>query len=169
VHDVVAWIANYPFGVDQLAITPDGATIYMPHGADASNGQHSNLRGSDGKVIGTITTGTNGHNTVVSLDGTTAYLGGYTGSNYNNLHVVNTATNQVALNAGPTTNGVRPFVVNGEKTLAITTSANTLGFQVLDLTTGKTRYTVGSGTSYTSFVSNAPSHGISLSPDEKGV
>jgi DNA-binding beta-propeller fold protein YncE len=65
VHDVVAWIANYPFGVDQLAVTPDGSTIYMPHGADATDGQTSILDASDGKPTGSITTGTNGHNTIV--------------------------------------------------------------------------------------------------------
>ena len=41
VHDVVAWIANYSFGVDQLAVTPDGSTIYMPHGADSGLGVFS--------------------------------------------------------------------------------------------------------------------------------
>jgi len=166
---VVAWIANYSFGVDQLAVTPDGSTIYMPHGADASDGTHSLLDASDGKPIGTIQTGTNGHNTVVSLDGTQAYLGGYTGSNYNYAHVVNTATNQVTLNAGPTVNGVRPFTVNGMNTLMFTTSTNTCGFQVLSLTTGNVLFTVTFSGSCSWTASNAPGHGISLSPDEKRV
>jgi hypothetical protein len=169
VHDVVAWIANYSFGVDQLAVTPDGSTIYMPHGADASDGTHTILDASDGKPTGSIQTGTNGHNTVVSLDGTQVYLGGYTGSNYNFAHVVNPATNQVTLNAGPTINGVRPFTVNGKHTLLFNTSTNTCGFQVLSLTTGKVLYTVTFSGSCSWTVSNAPSHGISLSPDEKRV
>jgi hypothetical protein len=169
VHDVVAWIANYSFGVDQFAVTPDGSTIYMPHGSDASDGTHSILDASNGKPIGSIQTGTNGHNTVVSLDGTQAYLGGYTGSNYNYAHVVNPATNQVILNAGPTVNGVRPFTVNGKNTLMFTTSTNTCGFQILSLTTGNVLYTVPFSGSCTWTASNAPSHGISLSPDEKRV
>jgi hypothetical protein len=169
VHDVVTWIANYSFGVDQLAVTPDGSTIYMPHGADASDGTHSILDASDGKPIGSIQTGTNGHNTVASLDGTQVYLGGYTGSNSNYAHVVNPATNQVILNAGPTVNGVRPFTVNGTHTLMFTTSTNTCGFQVLSLTTGNVLYTVTFSGSCVWTASNAPSHGISLSPDEKRV
>ena len=169
VHDVVAWIANYSFGVDQFAVTPDGSTIYMPHGADSGQGYHSILDASDGKPIGTIQTGTDGHNTVASLDGTEVFLGGYTGSNYNYAHVVNTATNQVTLNAGPTVNGVRPFTVNGTNTLIFTTSTNTCGFQVLSLTTGNVLYTVTFSGSCSWTVSNAPSHGISLSPDEKRV
>ena len=169
VRDVVAWIANYSFGVDQFAVTPDGSTIYMPHGADSGQGYHTILDASDGKPTGTITTGTDGHNTIVSLDGTQVYLTGYTGSNSNYAHVVNTATNQVTLNAGPTVNGVRPFTVNSSNTLMFTTSTNTCGFQVLSLATGNVLYTVGFAGSCNWTVSNAPSHGISLSPDETRV
>jgi DNA-binding beta-propeller fold protein YncE len=169
VHNVVAWSVNYPFGVDQLAVTPDGSKIYMPHGADASDGTTSILDASNGKVIGSIQTGTNGHNTLVSPDGTQVYLTGYTGSNYNYVHVVNPATNQVILNAGPVANGVRPFTVNGSHTLMFTTSTNTCGFQVLSLTSGKVLYTVPFSGSCSWSASNAPSHGISLSPDEKRV
>jgi len=169
VHDVVAWIANYSFGVDQLAVTPDGSTIYMPHGADSGQGYHSIIDASDGKVTGTITTGTDGHNTIVSLDGTQAYLTGYTGSNSNFAHVINTSTNQATLNAGPTINGIRPFTVNGKHTLMFTTSSSTCGFQVLSLTGGNVLYTVSFGGSCSWTVSSAPSHGISLSPDEKRV
>jgi hypothetical protein len=169
VHDVVAWIANYSFGIDQFAVTPDGSTIYMPHGSDSGQGYHSIIDASDGKPTGTITTGTDGHNTIVSLDGTKAYLGGYIGSNYNYAHVVNTTTNQVTLNAGPTVNGVRPFTVNGKNALMFTTSTNTCGFQVLSLASGSVLYTVTFSGSCSWTVSNAPSHGISLSPDEKRV
>lgn len=167
VHDVVAWIANYPFGVDQFAITPNGSTIYMPQGADSSDGTTIILDASNGKPLSSIYTGTNGHNTVVSLDGTQVYLNGYTGSNYNVAHVVNTATNQVTLNAGPTINGIRPFTVNGTHTLMFTTSTNTCGFQVLSLITGALLYTTTFGGSCSWTASNAPSHGISISPDEK--
>lgn len=169
VHDVVAWIANYGFGIDQMAVTPDGSTIYMPHGADASDGTHTVIDASDGKPLSSIQTGTNGHNTIVSLDGTQVYLNGYTGNNYNNAHVVNTATNQVILNAGPVVDGVRPFTVNGKHTLMFTTSTNTCGFQVLSLTTGKVIATITFSGSCSWTVSNAPSHGISLSPDEQRV
>ena len=75
-------------------------------------------------------------------------------------------TNQVTLNAGPMVNGVRPFTVNGKHTLMFTTSTNTCGFQVLSLTTGQVLYTVPFSGSCTWTASNAPSHGISLSPDE---
>jgi hypothetical protein len=168
-QDVVAWVANYSFGIDQFAVTPDGTTIYMPHGDDASDGTHSILDASDGNVIGSIQTGTNGHNTIVSLDGTQAYLTGFTGTNFDDAHVVSTATNQVTLNAGPTINGIRPFTVNGKHTLMFTTSTSTCGFQVLSLTTGSVLYTIPFSGSCVWTASNAPSHGISLSPDETRV
>jgi len=169
VNDVVAWIANYSFGVDQPAITPNGSKIYMPHGTDGSDGVHSILDASNGKPIGSISTGTKGHNTVASLDGTRVYLAGWAGSNFNYAHVVNTATNQVVLNAGPTVDGVRPFTINGKHTLMFTTSSNRCGFQVLSLTTGSVLYSVTFSGSCAWSASNAPSHGISLSPDEKRV
>ncbi|HEY3576773.1 MAG TPA: hypothetical protein VGK68_02110 [Gaiellaceae bacterium] len=167
VHDVVAWIANYSFGIDQDAITPDGSTIYMPHGDDGVDGQTSILDAGNGKPIGTIDTGTFGHNTIASLDGSKVYLTGLTGTNYNYAHVVDTATNQVTLNAGPTINGIRPFTINGKATLMFTTSSFHCGFQVLSLVTGQVLYTVPFGGSCTWTATSAPDHGISLSPDEK--
>lgn len=168
VHDVVAWIANYKFGVDQPAITPDGSKIYMSHGDDAVDFTHTVLDANNGKPIASITTGTNGHNTIVSLDGKQVFMGGYSGSTSSYLHVVDTATNQVTLNAGPTVKGIRPFTINGKHTLAFTTSSDTCGFQVLDLTKGQVLATVGFG-GYCMWQTNAPSHGISLSPDERRV
>jgi hypothetical protein len=48
-----------------------------------------------------------------------------------------------------------------------TTSTNTCGFQVLSLTTGHVLDTVTFGGSCSWTVSDSPSHGISLSPDER--
>ncbi len=167
VHNKVAWSVNYPFGVDQPAITPNGSTIYMPHG-DGSDGLTSIIDASNGKVLGSINTGTYGHNVVASLDGSQVYVTGYTGKNYNYIHVVNTATKKVT-DVGPTSNGVRPFTVNGKHTLLFTTSSNACGFQILSLTSGKPLYTTRFGGSCAWSASTAPSHGISLSPDEKRV
>jgi DNA-binding beta-propeller fold protein YncE len=166
-RQVVKWIANYSFGVDQLAITPDGKTIYMPHGEDSTDGTTSILDAHDGQPTGSIYTGTNGHDTVVSLDGTQAYLTGYTGSNYNYAHVIDTSTQKDILDAGPVVNGIRPFTVNGIHTIMYTTSTYTCGFQVLSLTTGQVLYTIPFSGSCNWPASNAPSHGISLSPDEQ--
>ncbi len=167
VHNKQAWSVTYPFGVDQPAVTPDGSKIYMPHG-DGSDGLTSILDASNGAVIGSINTGTNGHNVAASLDGTQVYVTGYTGANYNYVHVVNPANNQF-FNVGPTLNGVRPFTVNASRSLIFTTSSNACGFQVLSLATKAPLYTTTFSGSCAWSASTAPSHGISLSPDEKRV
>jgi hypothetical protein len=168
VNDVVAWIANYSFGVDQPAITPDESKIYMPHSPDAPDTTTTVLDAANGKPIASIDTGTKGHNTVASLDGTQVYLGGWAGTTKNFAHVVNPATNQVVLDAGPTIDGMRPFTVNGAHTLLFNTSTGVCGFQVLSLTTGQVLHTVNFGGAC-SWTTGAPSHGISLAPDEQRV
>jgi hypothetical protein len=66
---------------------------------------------------------------------------------------------------------VRPFTINGKQTLAFTTATGYLGFQVSDITTGKVLYTVPIRGSFPYTPGqpgpSSPSHGISLSPDEK--
>jgi hypothetical protein len=66
---------------------------------------------------------------------------------------------------------VRPFTINGSQTLAFTTATGYLGFQVSSISSGKVLYTVPvtGPFPYTSGQAgpSSPSHGISLSPDEK--
>ncbi|MGZ6987046.1 MAG: YncE family protein, partial [Ilumatobacteraceae bacterium] len=162
VHNVVAWVANYPFGVDQLAVTQDGSRIYMPNGLDSTTGVVAILDASDGKPTGTINVGFAAHNTIASLDGTQVYLNAH---NANYGDTVSTATNQIVSTYGPTINGIGPYTVNGKNTLMFTSSSYTCGFQVLSLVTGKVLYTVSFGGSC-SWQTNSPSHGVSLSPDE---
>jgi DNA-binding beta-propeller fold protein YncE len=112
--DAVVWTRNYSAGVDSMAITPDGKTIYMPTGEAASGGNWDIVDASTGNVTGSI---------------------------------------------------------NGKATLAFTTATGYLGFQVSDITTGKVLYTVPIQGNFPYTPGQAgpssPSHGISLSPDEK--
>jgi hypothetical protein len=84
----------------------------------------------------------------------------------NDLDVYETATAKVK-QIGPLTGSVRPFTVNGSNTLAFTTATNFDGFQVSSITTGKVLFTVSFGEVPQGFQFTGPSHGISLSPDEK--
>jgi hypothetical protein len=68
---------------------------------------------------------------------------------------------------GPLAGGVRPFTVNGSNTLAFTTATHFDGFQVSSVSSGKVLFTVSFGPVPSGFSFSAPSHGISLSPDEK--
>jgi DNA-binding beta-propeller fold protein YncE len=72
---------------------------------------------------------------------------------------------------GPLKAGVRPLTINGRETLAYTTATGLLGFQVSSITTGRVLFTIGFGPRFpadpTTLSFSAPSHGISLSPNER--
>lgn len=162
----IVWQKTYGHGIDSMAITPDGKTIYMPDGEASSDGKWYIVDANSGNDIGVINAGTGPHNTVVSLNGRHVYLG----SRYTPyLTVVDTATNQVVQKIGPLKgNGVRPFTITGKETLAYMSTTGFLGFQVGDIRTGKILYTVPiQGFSWDGNGATDPSHGISLSPDEK--
>jgi DNA-binding beta-propeller fold protein YncE len=166
--DQVLWRVTFPFGIDSMGILPDGTRIYMPDGENSSDGTWYVLDSADGKVIGQIAGPRAPHNTVVSLDGAYVYLDGR-GSRF--LEVASTADNTVKKKIGPLIDTLRPFTINGMQTLAYTTATGFLGFQVSDLNSSKVLYTVRvQGFSVPGgFRPSAPSHGISLSPDEKEI
>jgi DNA-binding beta-propeller fold protein YncE len=168
--DEVVWAKHYPFGVDSMSISPDGNTIYMPTGESASGGIWKVIDANSGNVTASIDSGGIGpHNTVVSPDGSRVYLGPRR-TNY--LVVASTRTNQVIRKIGPVggVGGIRPFTINGDQTLAFITLSGFLGFQVGDIRTGRILYTVPvQGFPTRGGAPSAPSHGISLSPDEKEV
>jgi DNA-binding beta-propeller fold protein YncE len=152
-----------------MAISPDGSRVYMPTGELDQSGVWNILDAGDGHVIGSIQGGAGAHNTVMGLSGRNVYLGG---REHDYLEVASTSTNQVFRRIGPLRSGVRPFTINGRETLAYTTATGFLGFQVSSIATGRVLYTQtfpGFGWSSATFSPSAPSHGISLSPDERRV
>jgi len=164
--DGVVWTHTYPIGIDSMSISPDGNHLFMPSGELASGGTWYVINTSDGTVLGTIDGPSGPHNTIVSLDGARVYLGGR-GSNY--LGIADASTRQVFRQIGPLQSSVRPFTINGLETVAYITITGLRGFQVGDIQTGAVLRTVtftGPNVSHTSGPS-APSHGISLSPDER--
>jgi DNA-binding beta-propeller fold protein YncE len=172
-YDLVAgrvlWQRSYSSGIDSMAISPDGSRIYMPSGELDSSGVWGVLDARNGSVITTIHGGAGAHNTVMSLDGRDVFLGG---RNHNYLEVADTQTNRVVRSIGPLRGGVRPFTINGRQTLAYTTATGFLGFQVSSISSGQVLHTQafpGFNWSPENFAPSAPSHGISLSPDERSV
>ena len=171
-YDLIArrelWRRHYSTGVDSFAIAPDGAKIYMPDGELSSDGTWNVLGARTGEIIGSIQGGLGPHNTIIGLSGSRVYLGG---RNYPYLDVASTATDRVIRRIGPLRSGVRPFTINGRETIAYTTATGFLGFQVSSITTGRVLYTVTFGPRFgwnpAAFAPTAPSHGISLSPDER--
>ena len=171
VTDTVVWVAYLPFGVDNGSLTPDGSRFYSPDGESSTDGLWHVLDGVTGAPTASIFAGVGGHNTIVSLDGDSAYLAGWqNGTNTRYLQIADTSTNTIVKKIGPLRSAVRPFTINGMETLAFTTASDFLGFEVSSITTGQVLYTMPiAGFTYTTFVTNAPSHGITLSPDEREV
>jgi hypothetical protein len=163
VSDEVAWTSHLTTGIDSGALSPNGKLLYMPTG-EATDGHLWNvIDTSDGAVVGTIEGGLSPHNTVASKDGRFVYLGARY-SDY--LGVYEAATGKVHT-VGPLLSGVRPFTVNGSNTLAFTTATGFDGFQVSSITSGKVLFTSSFGAVPPELPDSAPSHGISLSPNER--
>jgi YVTN family beta-propeller protein len=157
------WDKPYEGGTDRLAISPDGTTLYVPqfegpawHVVNAANGD----------LIDTITTKSGSHNTIYSRDGEQVYLAGLRSPL---LSVVDTKTRKVTHTVGPFADVIRPFTVNGSRTLAFVNINGLLGFEVGDLKTGKKLHHVEVQGYQKGPVKRhgCPSHGIALTPDEK--
>ncbi len=172
VTQTIVYRQNYNFGVDSMAITPDGRTIYMPDGSAASDGTWHIINTATGQVTGAILTasGVAPHDTDMSASGQYVYMEGV---NSNVLWVASTASGQIVRKVQPFTHAIRPFVVNQSGTLAYATENGLIGFGVGNLQTGQVLYNVsapgfklppGFDSQYVT-----PSHGISLSPDGRTV
>jgi WD40 repeat protein len=163
VGERVLWTVHLNTGIDSGAISPDASKLYMPTGENAGSGIWNVLDARTGALIGTVQGGAGAHNTIVSRDGRYVYLGG---RNHSALDVYETASGRVR-EIGPLVGGVRPFTVNGTNTIAFTTATGVDGFQVSSIVSGKPLFTVSFGSVPSGFPYSAPSHGVSLSPDEK--
>jgi DNA-binding beta-propeller fold protein YncE len=163
----IRWQREYGTGIDSFSVTPDGKTIYLPTGELSHGADWLVIDAHTGAQTGVVAGGAGPHNTVVGLDGRFAYLGGRS-SVY--LTVVRTKDNKIVRQIGPLKDTVRPFTINGRQTLAYTTATGFLGFQVSSIRTGRVLFTIPVPKfSYdpAAFAPSAPSHGISLSPDER--
>lgn len=175
-RDTVLWTRSYSHGIDSHAITPDGTTIFMPEGELSGTGIWHVVSAADGSEIGSIQThGTGPHNTVMSLDGSHVYMGERDLSNlgHDSLYVASTRPPySITKSVGKTLSGVRPFTVDGAEAYAFVGITGLLGFQVLDLKRDTVLWTIdlttmGFPKTPCGLCPTAPSHGISLSPDEK--
>ncbi|MGH2857062.1 MAG: YncE family protein, partial [Solirubrobacteraceae bacterium] len=164
----IVWNVAYPHGVDSFAIASDGARIYLPEGERAPGGRWWVIDAANGSTLGSITAGVGPHNTVVGISGSRVYLGP---RNTPYLYVASTRTDRVIRRLGPLYSGVRPFTINGRETLAYTTATGLLGFQASSIATGRVLYTEAFGGRFrwdpATWPLTAPSHGISLSPDDR--
>jgi hypothetical protein len=172
------WTQNYAHGIDSFALSTDGSTIYMPDGEISNTGLWHIVNASNGTETG-VTLNTNAvggdygpHNTAIGVSGNYVYMGdrdlNKSGTAY--LYAANTSNNQIK-KIGPFSSGIRPFTVDSTDTHAYVSTTGFLGFQVGSVTSGNVLYTVPlqhpSGAACTNGGATDPSHGLSLSPDDK--
>ena len=163
ITEQVVWDIAPEGGCDRLAISPDGATLYVP----SFEGPHWNvISARDGSPMAKIITNSGAHNTVYSLDGTRAYMAGLKSPV---LSVADTKTHTIVKSIGPFRNVIRPFTVNAAQTRVYVNVNELLGFEIGDLTTGKVLHHVEVEGFEKGEVKRhgCPSHGIGLTPDEK--
>lgn len=165
----VLWEKSMAAAVDRGAITPDGRKIYMPSGESVHTDYWYVLDGATGNEITRIHHATETHNTVVSLDGSRAFLQAF-GSRY--VALVDTATNRILRDIGPFADTPRPLTINGRATLLFQNVNDLIGFQVADVASGRVLFTAKPPTSYTQPAPSSNrvvSHGIAMRADEKEV
>jgi hypothetical protein len=165
------WDKTYTPATDAGALSPDGGTLYMATGS--SNPPDwlviDTARGCVRRVI--HASGSGSHNTDISLDGRYVYLGIH---NSPHMGVYDTVTRRLRYVRGLVA-GVRPIAVTGSGSYAFITQTGYFGFSVGDIRRGKDLFNVGikgfprTSPSYAKSGGDAPSHGISVSPDEKEV
>jgi hypothetical protein len=145
-------------GVDQPSY--GAGLVYVPAGEYTDVRTWYYYRASDGVLMGNEPGGMNPHDTI--WKNSHRYYGG-TQDTY--LYVLGLPFTKIGPSPSGTA-GVRPFTINGPETRAFITWSNYRGFSVADLSDGHIIKSVlfAAGSCFI-----APSHGITLSPDNKEV
>jgi hypothetical protein len=145
-------------GVDQPSYGQ--GLVYVPAGEYTNVRTWYYYRASDGMLMGMEDGGMNPHDTI--WKNSHRYYGG-TEDTY--LYVLGLPFTKIGPSPSGTA-GVRPFTINGPETRAFITWSNYRGFSVADLSDGHIIKSISFGGN-SCFI--APSHGITLSPDNKEV
>jgi DNA-binding beta-propeller fold protein YncE len=160
------WMREYEGGCDRMAITPDGAFLYLP---SLEKDHWFVVEGAGGNIVRRLDFATKGaHNTVCPPGGRGVYLAGLRS---NILHVADPAKHEVVKEVGPFTAPIRPFTINRAETLAYVNVNGLLGFEIGDLQSGRRLHRVEVEGFKQGPVKRhgCPSHGVGLTPDEKEV
>ncbi|QHT65698.1 hypothetical protein GXP67_02965 [Rhodocytophaga rosea] len=161
----VLWEKTYVGGADRMSISPDGKIMYLP---SLEKNFWNVVDCETGDIIKKIEVVRRAHNTVYGPSGNNVYLADIASPL---LHVADPKTHTIVRKVGPFGNGIRPFTINSNETLAFVTVDSLLGFEIGDLKTGKMleRIKVEGWNMGPVRRHGNPSHGIGLTPDEKEV
>ncbi len=165
VSEKLLWERTYPFGLDRMSMDPGAKFIYQP---SFENDYWYVLDPETGDETARVTPRNGAHNTIVSLDGKEAYLAGLRSPL---LTVVDTSDHKTTRTVGPFAASIRPFTVNGSRSLVYVCINDLLGFEMGDLKTGRKLHRVEVAGFEKGEVKRhgCPSHGIGLTPDETEV
>jgi outer membrane protein assembly factor BamB len=156
----IVWDKTFEAGADRSAITLDGKKLYVPtgwwyHGDDSG---FLVVNAENGELIKRIKVGTQAHNSIVSLDGKRVYLG-----TTMMLSIFDTATDKLIRQIKDVgERGIFPYTMDRENRIGYICLGNHVGFDVVNLQTGKVLHRVFAGEEK---IPNR-THGAALTPDE---
>jgi len=163
ITDRLLWQNALEGGCDRLAVSPDGALLYVP----SFEGPHWNVvDAASGERLTKVVTNSGAHNTLFAPDGSRVYLAGLRSPV---LSVADPKTHTVVHTVGPFSNSIRPFTVNADQTLCYVNVNELLGFEIGDIKSGRTLHRVEVQGYAKGPVKRhgCPSHGVGLTPDER--
>jgi putative pyrroloquinoline-quinone binding quinoprotein len=156
----VLWSRTYEAGADRSSVTLDGKKLYVPTGwwDLKPDGGLLVLNAENGDKIKSIMIGPAAHNSLVSLNGRFLYLGTQT-----TLTVFDTKDERIIRQFKDVgERAISPYTVDSQNRICYYCLMDHVGFDVLDLNTGKVPYRVFAGKEHIPH----RTHGSALTPDE---
>ena len=157
----IVWDKTYEAGADRSSITKDGKKIYVPTGYwyfGADSGMLV-LNANNGELIKRLNVGPAAHNSLVSLDGRFLYLGSQT-----MLTIFDTRDEEMIRQIKDVgERGIFPYTMDSRNRIAYVCLGDHVGFDVVDLETGKVPHRVYAGKERIAH----RTHGAALTPDER--
>ncbi len=156
----ILWDRTYEAGADRSSVTPDGKKVYVPTGYWylGADGGMLVLNASTGEFIKRIIVGPAAHNSLVSPDGKFLYLGSQT--TFTVFDTKNEKMIRQFKDVGE--RAIFPFTMDSHNRIAYVCLGDHVGFDILDLKTGKVLGRVFAGKEHIPH----RTHGAALTPDE---
>jgi YVTN family beta-propeller protein len=147
---------------NQLAVTPDGKTAYVP----CSDGNWQVIDVPNKKIVESIYVGGRPHNTLSSLDGKRMFLGPM--GDPHKVVIAEVATNKV-IGEIPFSSVIRPIALTKDEKRLFVNVDGLVGIEEADVASRKMTHRVPSELTDDQKKVASRSHGIAVSPNQKEV
>ena len=157
----IVWDKTYDRGADRSSMSLDGTKVYVPTGywdLEADGGLLV-LNAANGELVKRIQVGPAAHNSLVSLNGRFLFLGSQTTFTMFDTH----EEKMIRQIKDVGERAIFPYTVDSRNRIAYICLGNHVGFDIVDLETGKVLHRVFAGKEQISH----RTHGAALTPDEK--